>query len=430
MRADRMVPRSPFVSNVSIQGPLDALAEESGAAPIAENSRYRYRTPDASNGAGLHHVSSGIARPRRIAIAVGGTAGHTYPGFALAENYAAASDGVQILMCGREYSLESQAASRGGYRFAAIAASPMMRERISGKARSLANLGSGFVRARAILRAERIELAIGFGGYACAGTLLAARSLGLRTVVHESNPVPGLTNRILGRLADRICVTFEEAGRSFPLGRTVVTGTPIRGEIIKLAREVHIAPDGDRPARILVTGGSLGSAFLNERVPPLLELLAQSIPALEVLHQTGYRAGLDGPERVLAQYAGWGMKARTAQYIEDMAEAYRWADFVISCAGANTLAELAVLRLPALIVPMCSVAHNHQSYTARAFSARTGTSWVAEEDWEPEKLAADITSALRDREVWMAASNRMRKFAAPGAAMAVIDCCEGLLNGA
>lgn len=431
MRADRMAARSPFVSNGSIRGPLGALAaRQSGVAPIAENSPYQYDTSHASNGAGLNHASSGVARPRRIAIAVGGTAGHTYPGFALAENYAAASDGVQILMCGREYSLESQAASRGGYRFAAIAASPMMRERISGKARSIANLGSGFVRARAILRAERIELAIGFGGYACAGTLLAARSLGLRTVIHESNPVPGLTNRILGRLADRICVTFEEAGKGFPSERTVVTGTPIRGEIIKLAREVHIAPGGDRPARILVTGGSLGSAFLNERTPRLLELLRQNVPALEVLHQTGYRDGRDGPEQVLAEYAGRGVKARAASYIEDMAEAYRWADFVISCAGANTLAELAVLRLPALIVPMRSVAHNHQVYTARAFSARTGTHWVAEDDWEPEKLAADITSVLRDREVWMAASNRMRNFAAPGAAMAVIDCCEELLNGA
>jgi UDP-N-acetylglucosamine:LPS N-acetylglucosamine transferase len=78
---------------------------------------------------------------------------------------------------------------------------------------------------------------------------------------------------------------------------------------------------------------------------------------------------------------------------------------------------------------MRSVAHNHQVYTARAFSARTGTHWVAEDAWEPEKLAADITSVLRDREVWMAASNRMRSFAAPGAAMAVIDCCERLLNG-
>ncbi|MGA7873464.1 MAG: UDP-N-acetylglucosamine--N-acetylmuramyl-(pentapeptide) pyrophosphoryl-undecaprenol N-acetylglucosamine transferase [Candidatus Binatus sp.] len=419
------------MSNVSVQDQRGALtARQSGAVSFAENSPHRYGVSHASNGADRNHASSGVARPRRIAITVGGTAGHTYPGLALAENYAAASDRAQILIFGRECSLESQAASRSGYRFAPIAASPMLRERISGKARALANLGSGFVRARAILRAERIELAIGFGGYACAGTLLAARSLGLRTVVHESNPVPGLTNRVLGRLVHRICVTFEEAGKWFPPERTVVTGTPIRGEIIKLALEVRIAPGGGRPARILVTGGSLGSAFLNERVPRLLELLQQSVPALEVLHQTGYRAGLDGPEGVVAQYAACGVKARTARYIEDMAEAYRWADFAISCAGANTLAELAVLRLPALIVPMASVAHNHQLYTARAFSARTGTRWVTEEAWEPEKLAAHITSVLRDREVWMAASNRMRNFAAPGAAVAVIACCEGLLNGA
>jgi UDP-N-acetylglucosamine--N-acetylmuramyl-(pentapeptide) pyrophosphoryl-undecaprenol N-acetylglucosamine transferase len=419
VRADRAVAWSSSVSNVSIQGPRDALA-----------ATHRSTVSHASNGAGRNHASSGVTRIRRIAIAVGGTAGHTYPGLALAENYAAASDRVQILIFGRESSLESQAASRGGYRFAAIAASPMMGERISGKARSLANLGAGFVRARAILRAERIDLAIGFGGYACAGTLLAARWLGLRTVVHEANAVPGLTTRILGGLADRVCVAFEEAGKTFPPERTAVTGTPIRGEIIQLAREAHSAPGGDRPARILVTGGSLGSAFLNERVPRLLELLLQSVPALEVLHQTGYGAGLDGPERVLAKYAGRGVKARTACYIEDMAEAYRWADFVISCAGANTLAELAVLGLPALIIPMRSVARNHQFHTARLFSARTGTRWVPEEAWEPEKLAADITSMLRDREVWMAASNRMRNFATPGAAIAVIACCEGLLNGA
>jgi len=428
VRADRVVAWSSLVNKVSIQDPRGALtAPQPAAAPI---------TPDpigvshSSNGTGRNHASSGVAHPRRIAIAVGGTAGHTYPGLALAENYAAASDRVEILIVGRESSLESRAARRGGYRFAAIAASPMLGERISGKARALANLGAGFVRARAILRAERIELAIGFGGYACAGTLLAARSLGLRTVVHEANVIPGLTTRILGGMADRVCVAFEEAGKKFPAERTAVTGTPIRAEIIKLASKVHSAPGGDRPARILVTGGSLGSAFLNERMPRLLELLLQTVPALEVLHQTGYQAGLDEPERVLAKYADRGVKARTTRYIEDMAEAYLWADFVISCAGANTLAELAVIGLPALIIPMRAVAHNHQFHTARVFSARTGTHWMAEEAWEPEKLAADIASMLRDREVWMAASNRMRSFATPGAAGAVIACCEGLLNGA
>jgi UDP-N-acetylglucosamine--N-acetylmuramyl-(pentapeptide) pyrophosphoryl-undecaprenol N-acetylglucosamine transferase len=405
-------------------------SRQSAAAPITGNSRHRDGASHAANGAGGIQASSRVFRPRRIAIAVGGSAGHIYPGLALAENYVAASDRAQILIFGREDSLESQAASRGGYRFAAIAASPMLREGMSGKARALANLGAGFIRARAILRAEQIELAIGFGGYACAGTLLAARSLGVRTLIHESNAAPGLTNRILGRLADRVCVAFEEAGKKFPPGRTAVTGTPVREEIMRLAREVRNAPGGDRPARILVTGGSLGSAFLNERVPRLLELLLPSVPALEVLHQTGCWAAPDEPERVLAQYVGRGVKARTTRYLDDIAEGYRWADFVISCAGANTLAELAIVGLPALIIPMSSVAYNHQFDTARAFSARTGARWTDEEAWEPQQLAADIASVLRDREVWTAASNRIRKFAAPGAALAVIARCEGLLNGA
>jgi UDP-N-acetylglucosamine--N-acetylmuramyl-(pentapeptide) pyrophosphoryl-undecaprenol N-acetylglucosamine transferase len=425
-----MVARSTFVSKVSIQDPRALTARQSAAAQIAETSPHRDGVFHASNGAGRNQASSGVAHPRRIAIAVGGTAGHTYPGLALAENYVAASDRVQILIFGREDSLESHAASRGGYRFAAIAASPMLRERISGKARALANLTAGFVRARAILKAEQIDLAIGFGGYACAGTLLAARSLGLRTVIHESNPAPGLTNRILGRLADRICVAFEEAGKMFPPARTAVTGTPTREEITRLAREPRGAPGPDRSARILVTGGSLGSAFLNDRAPRLLGLVRQSVPGLEVLHQTGHQTGHDQADRVLAEYAGRGVKARTAQYLEDMAEAYRWADFVISCAGATTLAELAFAGLPSLVVPLRSAARNHQFDAARAFSARTGARWSAEEAWNPEDLAADIASVLRDGEVWMAASNRIRSFATPGAAMAVIARCEALLNGA
>jgi len=421
--------RFAFVNNVSIRDSRSLTARDSASAPGAENSPPRDGVSHASNGAGRNPASYGVAHPRRIAIAVGGSAGHTYPGLALAENYAAASDPAQILIFGRGDSLESQAASRGGYRFAAIAASPMLRERIPGKALALANLTAGFVRARAIMKAEQIELAIGFGGYASAGPLLAARSLGLRTVIHESNPAPGLTNRILGRLADRICVAFEEAGKMFPPARTVVTGTPIREEIIKLARKARTAPGADRSARILVTGGSLGSAFLNDRVPRLLGLVLQSVPGLEVLHQTGNRTGPDEPDRVLAEYTGRGVKARTARYLEDMAEAYRWADFVISCAGATTLAELAVVGLPVLIIPMRSAARNHQFDTARAFSARTGASWAAEDAWDPQRFAADIASVLRDREVWLAASNRIRNFAVPGAAMAVIARCEALLNG-
>ena len=417
------------MSNVSNQD-LRALTARQSSAASAENSPPRDGVPHASNGAGRNQASYGVAHPRRIAIAVGGSAGHTYPGLALAENYAAASNRAQILIFGCEHSLESQAASRGGYRFAAIAASPMLRERIPGKARALANLGAGFIRAREILKAEQIELAIGFGGYASAGTLLAARSLGLRTVIHESNAAPGLTNRILWRLADRICVAFEETGKRFPPERTSVTGTPIREEIIKLAREARSAPGADRPARILVTGGSLGSAFLNDRAPRLLGLVLQSVPALEVLHQTGHQTGLGEPDRVLAQYAGQGVKARTTRYLEDMAEAYRWADFVISCAGATTLAELAVVGLPVLIVPLRSAARNHQVDTARAFSARTGARWAAEEAWDPQEFAAGIASVLRDREAWLAASNRIRSFATPGAAMAVMARCEALLNGA
>jgi UDP-N-acetylglucosamine--N-acetylmuramyl-(pentapeptide) pyrophosphoryl-undecaprenol N-acetylglucosamine transferase len=174
-----------------------------------------------------------------------------------------------------------------------------------------------------------------------------------------------------------------------------------------------------------VTGASLGSPFLDRAVPSLLGTLARSGLDLAVLHQTG----LADPDPVRAHYAREGIAAEVVTFVPDLAQRFGGADFVIACAGARTLAEIAAAGTPALFVPLASAAGDHQTENARAFAATTGAWWVSEAEWEPSPIAAQIETALRSAEVSQLLSKRLSTFVRPGAATAIAEDCVRLLAG-
>jgi len=176
--------------------------------------------------------------------------------------------------------------------------------------------------------------------------------------------------------------------------------------------------------RILVTGGSLGSSFLNQRTPELLSPLKHEGFELEVYHQTGH----GDPELVRELYQREGISARTTPYIEDIAAAYRWADFAIACAGSATLSELATAGIPALVVPALTAARNHQLSNARAFAATTECLWATEGNWNPTELSGKIVQLLRSPPEWLKASRKMRRATTPGALDALIEDWYGFLS--
>jgi UDP-N-acetylglucosamine--N-acetylmuramyl-(pentapeptide) pyrophosphoryl-undecaprenol N-acetylglucosamine transferase len=334
-----------------------------------------------------------MATERRIAIACGGTAGHIYPALAFADAYRESHPDAELLFIGTPEGFESVLVRARGYRLELISGRPLAREPVTGKLRAIGSLLGGVAAARRLLKQNRIQFVIGFGGYATAGTIIAARSLGLKIAVHEANVDCGMTNRWLARLADRVYVAFERTQAVFPQSRVVVTGNPVRREIIDLAEKRRRTPSRrESRVRFFITGGSGGSNFLNREVPGFLSQIAAQGIVPEALHQ----AGAFPLAPIREAYARCGVAATVSDYIKDMDGAYEWADFVIACAGAQTLAELSVCALPCLIVPLSAAAAGHQVANAIAFTEAGAAMWTREETWDAASLAVRIAGMLRD----------------------------------
>lgn len=362
--------------------------------------------------------------PRRVVLVTGGTAGHVYPALAIANAYKQAVASIEVLFFGTGDGFEAQLVPRYGYPLRVIRSRAIVGESLLGKVRTVGGLGGAVMRARHLLIGAKPELVIGFGGYASVPTILAARSLGMPTAIHECNVVAGLANKMLGRFVDRIYLGFEAATGQFQAGRALVTGNPVRPDVGALASLPHHPPSSERPFRILVTGGSQGSPFLDRHVPPLLGRLAADGNSLEVLHQSG-QADCGS---VREAYRDNNLKGSVTPFVDDMADAYQWADFMISCSGAATLAELAIAGLPVLLVPLSTAPKNHQVSNAAAFARITGNCWLSEDRWEPDALREKIIRLFRNQANWKDASERVRRFAKPDASQMMVADCEAIIE--
>jgi UDP-N-acetylglucosamine--N-acetylmuramyl-(pentapeptide) pyrophosphoryl-undecaprenol N-acetylglucosamine transferase len=345
---------------------------------------------------------------------------------AIADVYQRTVAGVDVRFIGTPAGCEARLVPAYGYRFTMVQGAPWFGVGVGGRLHAARALCAGIVQARRLLRAQGTKLVIGLGGYASAGVLLAAWSLGIRTVIHEANMVPGLANRLLGRRADRVYLGFKAAGWAFLPDRTLVTGNPVRSEVAAVGNEKRRARHRVRqPVRLLVMGGSQGAPFLNRHVPDLLRQVAGHGLALEVRHQVGD----DDPEPVRVKYAHAQIAASVTPYIADMADAYRWADFAIVRSGSGTIAELAACGLPALLVPLPTAAGDHQTVNAMAFAEAGGGWWVREADWQAQTQAARLAALLRDADTLAGIAEHARRLATPDAAQVLVTDCEKLMAG-
>jgi UDP-N-acetylglucosamine--N-acetylmuramyl-(pentapeptide) pyrophosphoryl-undecaprenol N-acetylglucosamine transferase len=356
----------------------------------------------------------------------GGTAGHVYPALAIAKAYQQDVASIEVLFFGTGDGFEAKLVPGYGYPLQVVRSRPLVGQSLLGKIRTVGSLGGAVMRARRMLIEAKPDLVIGFGGYASVPTMLAARSLGVPTAIHECNAVAGLANKMLGRIVDRVYLGFEAAAGQFQAGRVLVTGNPVRPDVVALATRPHQPPSPGQFARILVTGGSQGSSFLNRYVPALLGRLAAGGLPVEILHQSGEA----DCGTVLQAYRDTGLKASVTPFVDDMADAYQWADFAIACSGAATLAELAIVGLPALLVPLSTAAKNHQVVNAAAFARMTGACWLSEDHWRPDALLGKIAPLFRNQAAWKEASEGVRRFAKPDASQILVADCEQIIKAA
>lgn len=361
---------------------------------------------------------------RRVALLCGGTGGHARAALGVGEAYRRLRADAEILYVGARqgFQLESRLVPDAGQRLELIDARPVMGRGLTGAARASLSLVVGLVQARRILRRNGIQVVVGFGGYGTPAGVLAAWTLDLPVAIHEANVVAGRANRLLQRFASRIFLGCETVTAWHSSSRVSVVGFPISADIAALAEIERAPPDSaDRPIRVYVTGGSLGSSVLNREAPGLMyRLLEKGLP-LEVVHQTG----LDHEKTVAESYRRQGVKARASAFVRDIAGVYRWADFVLCTAGAATLAEVSAAGVPALIVPLRDVADAHQDANARRY-ATAGAIVVTEKDWHTCELANRTAAVLSDPSAWTSTAAGVRSLALPNAAMTIARRCEEL----
>lgn len=356
----------------------------------------------------------------RIVVTGGGTGGHLFPGIAFASGMQARLDDCRILFIGTPRQLDKKTLSDYNFELAAIQCMGLKGMGTLNRIKSVLQLFPAVLEAGKILSRFKPNLVFGVGGYVTGPVLLAARFKGIPVCIHEQNSVPGLANRMVSRLASRIFLSIP-CTYSFPEKKTVLTGNPVRSEILEKSRQAGPA-DPDR-FTLLVLGGSQGAHRVNMLILEAAALLANMTDKqVRFIHQTG-KNDLD---RVQSGYRELGLEAEVSDFFRDMADIYGRADMVISRAGATTLAELSVMGLPALLIPYPYAADNHQRTNGLYYQDGGGAQVFLEHELSGSKLATEIVSCLENRDRLVKMAENMRKMGRPDATERIIDECLAL----
>lgn len=324
-------------------------------------------------------------RPLSIVIAGGGTGGHLYPGVAVARALLARVPDARVSFAGTARGIEARVVPQEGFDLDLIRAAGLKGKSLGALMRGVFLLPAGLLDAWALLSRRQPHVVIGVGGYSSGPVVLLAALRGRPTMVLEQNAVPGLTNRWLARVVRAAAVTYE-GSLAFFRGKAFVAGNPVRPEFITGRRAS--TDTAARPPRLLVLGGSQGAHAINVAVAAAVAEWTRRLPGLTIVHQTGTR----DLEVMRRAYADVGVTAVVEPFLDRVAEVMQSADLVISRAGATTLAELAALGVPAVLVPFPAATDDHQRKNAEAL-VRAGAAQLV---LEPSLSTAEGHQAFVD----------------------------------
>ena len=340
----------------------------------------------------------------RVIISGGGTGGHIFPAVSIASKLRELNPDSEILFVGAEGKMEMEKVPAAGFKIVGLPIVGLQRQftwaNVKNDLQVPFKLAASLIKARRILKEFKPDIAIGVGGYASAPLLRAATRLGIPTLIQEQNGFAGLTNKILGKKVGKICVAYEGMERFFPADKIVLTGNPIRPDILPATPETKaegIRFYGLDPAKkhILVIGGSLGSGTLNQAMK---QWVADGCPGgegVEVLWQCGryYKKGVDAfmESHKEATAVHW------SDFIGRMDLAYAMADVIISRSGASSVSEICAARKAAVFVPSPNVAEDHQTHNAMAL-VRKGAALIVKDAEAKEKLLPAALELLSNPE--------------------------------
>ncbi|MEE4179659.1 undecaprenyldiphospho-muramoylpentapeptide beta-N-acetylglucosaminyltransferase [Pseudomonas viridiflava] len=352
-----------------------------------------------------------------VLIMAGGTGGHVFPALACAREFQ--SRGYKVHWLGTPRGIENELVPQAGLTLHLINVTGLRGKGRLSLLKAPLMLLKALMQARKVVRELKPVCVVGFGGYVTGPGGLAAKLAGVPLIIHEQNAVAGTANRSLASFASRVCEAFPDTFAASKKRRT--TGNPVRVELFLETPRQALA---GRKARLLVLGGSLGAEPLNKLLPEALAQLPVDIRP-EVFHQ----AGKNYDEITAERYRNVGVEAQVAPFIQNMAQAYSWADLVVCRAGALTISELAAAGLPSLLIPLPHAIDDHQSrnadYLARegaAFVMPQATTGVAE-------MAARLKEVLMQPEQLNSMARTARRLAKPDATNTVVDVCVEVVNG-
>lgn len=359
----------------------------------------------------------------RLIVTGGGTGGHLFPALAVAGAIRKRYAGSEVLFIGTGRQIDERILADKGVARKVIHFSGIKGLGMSGLLHAASRLPLALVQSLLIIRQFKPDMVFGVGGYVTGPVLVAAKLLRVPICIHEQNSVPGLANRLAGKLADRVCISLP-CQPFFARQKTILTGNPVREEILQAANNKK--ETGNDPRTLLVLGGSQGARRVNELVLAAVKNLQAQGQQFRVIHQTG----INDEEKVRKGYEESFISAEVASFFSDMADLYSRADLVVSRAGATTLAELAVMGRPAILIPFPFAADDHQTTNAGYYVDGAGAIMMQEKGLTGSKLAKEIQSVVQNRARLAEMAGAMGKMGRADATDRIVEVCAELTGKA
>lgn len=354
---------------------------------------------------------------KRFIISGGGTGGHIFPAISIAKAIKRQDPSAEILFVGAHNRMEMEKVPAAGFKIIGLPIAGLQRGSISKNIMFLPKLFVSIFKCRSIIKEFKPNAVIGVGGYASGPLLYTAQKMGVPTLIQEQNGYAGLTNKLLAKRAQRICVAYEGMERFFPADKIVMTGNPVRKDLQDIKFNIPEAASffnlnqGGNMKTLLVIGGSLGARTINECIGNNLDMLIRK--KIQVIWQTG-KYYYDRAVTELSQYNNGSSNIHVYPFINRMDYAYSVADAIISRAGAGTISELCLVGKPVILVPSPNVAEDHQTKNALALVKNNAALMVTDKD-APDTLVPQIIKLLEQDDTQVSLRINIKKMALPNA---------------
>lgn len=355
-------------------------------------------------------------------MAGGGTGGHLFPALALASELKEGADDVEIIFVGAVGGLEEKIIPKEGYELKVFKVEGLKKKKGRNLLRGLMKAVMSTYRSYKYLKEIKPDGAIGSGGYSSGPVLLAAKLLGIKTAILEQNLMPGLTNRILGKIVDRVYVAFDGSKKYFKESKTVLTGNPVRKSILR-SKDAIVGKSKDK-FTILVFGGSQGATAVNASFTDATEYLTDIWRNFNVIHQ----AGAEGYDTVKQSYNRKNLDVELYNFIDDMSKVYKKADLVVCRAGATSIAEITALGIASIMIPYPFASDNHQEVNARYLDDIGASVMLAQDELTGKQLADTVRELYNNPVKLKTMQDKSKEFGRVDAAKEIKEDFLGLFT--